>query len=82
MGEADLQYFLESAKSTPYYALFYTALFTGVRRSELLALRWADIDFLGCQLSVCRTVHQLSSRDIIYQQLKTTKDSRLIALSP
>ena len=39
-------YFLEAAKDSPYYALFYTNLFTGMRRSELLALRWQDIDFL------------------------------------
>ena len=31
--------FLEAARETPYYALFYLALYTGMRRSELLALR-------------------------------------------
>jgi integrase len=29
--------FLEAAKKTPYYALFYTALFSGMRRSEFSA---------------------------------------------
>ncbi len=37
--EDDMARFLEAAKATPYYALFYTALFTGMRRSEMLALR-------------------------------------------
>lgn len=37
--EDDIIRFLKTAKDTPYYALFYTALFTGMRRSELLALR-------------------------------------------
>ncbi len=41
-GEDDIIRFLEAAKATPYYALFYTALFTGMRRSEFLALRWCD----------------------------------------
>ncbi|MFC1893519.1 Arm DNA-binding domain-containing protein [Chloroflexota bacterium] len=40
MNESDIHIFLEFAKSTPYYALFYVALFTGMRRSELLALQW------------------------------------------
>ena len=31
---------MEEARATPYYALFYLALPTGMRRSELLALRW------------------------------------------
>jgi len=82
MSETDIHIFLEYAKSTPYYALFYTALFTGMRRSELLALRWSDVDLLLCQASVNRTLHQLHNRDIVFQQPKTDKGRRLIALSP
>jgi len=43
-SESEIVQFLEAAKATPYYELFYLALFTGMRRSELLALRWQDID--------------------------------------
>ena len=82
MSESDIHIFLEYAKDTQYYALFYTALFTGMRRSELLALRWSDIDLLLCQISVSRTLHQLHNRDIIFRQPKTKKGRRLIALSP
>ncbi|GAG61989.1 unnamed protein product, partial [marine sediment metagenome] len=82
MSEANIHIFLEYAKSTPYYALFYTALFTGMRRSELLGLRWSDVDLLLCQISVNRTLHQLHNRDIIFRQPKTDKGRRLIALSP
>lgn len=53
-----------------------------MRRSELLALRWADIDLLMCQISVSRTLHQLHNRDIIIRETKTDKSRRLIALSP
>ena len=52
MNEDDLQVFLATAKPTPYYTMFYTALFTGMRRSELLALRWSDVDLLMCQISL------------------------------
>ena len=48
MNEADIHIFLEFAKSTSYYALFYLALFTGMRRSELPALRWCDVDLVFC----------------------------------
>ena len=81
MSESDIHIFLELAKSTPYYAIFYLALFTGMRRSELLALRWCDIDLLRCQVSVTRTIHQLHNGDIIFSQTKTDKSRRLIALS-
>lgn len=55
--ENDVTRFLEVAKGSHYYALFYTALFTGMRRSELLALRWQDIDFIFSQIYVNRSLH-------------------------
>ena len=82
MNEFDIHIFLELAKSTPYYAIFYLALFTGMRRAEFLALQWCDIDLLRCQVSVTRTIHQLHNGDIIFSQTKTDKSRRLIALSP
>ncbi len=39
-SEDEIMQFLEASKATPYYEIFYLALFTGMRRSELLALRW------------------------------------------
>ena len=82
MSESDIHIFLEYAKSTAYYPLFYLALFSGMRRSELLAVRWSDVDLLLCQVSVNRTLHQLHNREIIIRQPKTDKGRRLIALSP
>ncbi len=82
MSESDIHLFLEFAKSTSYYALFYMALFTGMRRSELLALRWSDVDLILCQLSVTRALHQLQDGSRIFRQPKTAKGRRLISLSP
>ncbi|MFC1861010.1 site-specific integrase [Chloroflexota bacterium] len=82
MNESDIHILLEYAKSTLYYPLFYLAIFSGMRRSELLALRWSDVDLLLCQLSVNRTLHQLHNREIIIREPKTAKGRRFIALSP
>jgi integrase len=82
MNESDIHIFLEFAMPTPYYALFYLALFTGMRRSELLALRWSDVDMILCQLSVTRALHQLQDGSRIFRQPKTAKGRRLISLSP
>lgn len=40
----ETQEFLSIAKGTRFYTLFALALSTGMRRGELLALRWQDID--------------------------------------
>jgi len=86
MSETDLHLFLEYAKDTPYYALFYTSLFTGMRRAELLALRWCDVDLELCQLYVARSMQYVSSAApesrITFKEPKTAKSRRLIALSP
>lgn len=82
MNERDIHVFLEYAKSTPYHPLFYTLLFTGLRRSEILALRWSDIDLLHRQLSVTRAIHKIHNGEITYGKPKTGKSKRLVSLSP
>jgi integrase len=82
MNEDDIRTFLEAAKSTPYYALFYLAIFTGMRRSELLAVRWSDVDMILGQVSVSRSLHHLRDGSLIYRVPKTARGRRTIALSP
>ncbi len=82
LDEDDVHTILERAKGTSYYALFYLALFTGMRRSELLALRWRDVDLVLAQISVNRSLHHLRDGRFIYKQPKTAKARRLIALPP
>jgi integrase len=80
--EYEINRFLETVKDSPYYALFHTALFTGSRRSELLALRYQDIDFLYCQVYVSRGLHHLKDGSYVFTQPKSAKSKRTIALSP
>jgi integrase len=47
---------LEVARGHRMEAILILAITTGMRRSELLALRWQDIDFEGQSLQVRRTV--------------------------
>ncbi len=78
----EMNKFLEAAKDSPYYSLFYTALFTGMRRSELLALRWSDIDFIYSQIYISRTMHMLKDNSFIFSDTKTVKSKRTVAMSP
>ena len=82
MSPDDIEHFLELAKDTPYYALFYTLITTGLRLGEALALRWGDIDLLGAELTVARSLQQLDSGKTVISQTKTDKSSRTIAISP
>lgn len=80
LNEHDVLRFLEAAKSTPHFALFHLALFTGMRRSELLALRWSDVDMVFGQVSVNRTLHHLRNGQTVFRAPKTAKGKRMIAL--
>lgn len=78
--EYEVRRFLEAAKASPYYALFQTALFTGMRRSELLGLQWRDIDVQ--QIHVDRSLHHLKDGSYVFTEPKSAKSRRTIALSP
>ncbi|MFA5368215.1 MAG: site-specific integrase, partial [Dehalococcoidia bacterium] len=80
--EDDIIRFLDVVKNTPYHALFYTALFTGMRRSELLALRWRDVDLILSQIYVSRSLHCLRDGTVIFRPTKTAKSRRTISLPP
>ena len=81
-NEYELEQFLDATKDSFYYPVFYTALFTGMRRSELLALRWQDIDFLLGQISVVRGLQQLRDNTLVFSEPKSEKSRRVISLPP
>lgn len=74
--------FLEVIRDSLYYPVFYLALYTGMRRSELLGLRWSDVDLFLGQLSIDRGLHVVRGGDVIFTQPKSTKSRRTVALSP
>lgn len=73
---------LEASKDTIYYHIFHLAVFTGMRRSELLGLRWRDVDLDMATVSVVQTLHCLGKGKVIFQEPKSSKGKRQIALSP
>jgi len=79
---ADVPSFLDAARKTPYYVLFYTALYTGMRRGELLGLRWCDIDLGKATISVVQTLCRLSGGRFVIKEPKSPHSRRSVALSP
>lgn len=78
----DLNKFLGAIESSEYYPLFFTDLFSGMRRSEFLAILWKDTDLLSMIVSVNRTLQQLRGGELEYRPPTTAKSRRLIALTP
>jgi len=58
----EMQRFLIQAKEEGYYELFLLELTTGLRRGELLALQWEDLDFKTGELRVNKQVSRLHGK--------------------
>ena len=59
LGREELQRFLIQAQAEGYFELFLLDLCTGLRRGELLALQWDDLDFKTGTLTVNKQVYEV-----------------------
>ena len=73
---------LKVARDTEYYWALHTALYTGLRRGELLALRWSDVDLEMATVSVNRTIYRAKGGLSVFAEPKTPKGRRLVSLTP
>jgi integrase len=73
---------LDTAKDSPYYVFFVTLLYTGLRRGELLALRWRNLDLDSASLAVVETAYQLGNGEYVIKEPKTAHSRRMVSLSP
>lgn len=72
--------FLEAIQEDRLYALFYVALGTGLRRGELLGLRWQDVDLNEGRLTVRQEIVR-KSKGTLVKAPKTEKSRATISLS-
>jgi integrase len=72
--------FLQAARDNRHYAFYRTALDSGARPGELLALMWDDVDFEGGFLSITKSLEEIDGR-VRVKATKTAKGRRRIDLS-
>jgi integrase len=69
--------FLRAAAEHRLFAAFHLGLVTGLRRGEVLALRWADVDLEQHQLEVVQQLSVERGRPVL-KQLKTEYSDRVV----
>lgn len=71
--------FFEEARRSGVFELYYIDLATGLRRGELLGLKWSDIDLAKGIIHVRRQVLRQNG-EVVEAPLKTKNSSRNIAI--
>ncbi len=79
LSEDELQRFLMQANEEGLYELFLLECTSGMRRGELLALQWGDLDFNTGELHIDRQVYPVHGKLIIGEP-KTKAGKRSIVL--
>ncbi|MDH6109784.1 integrase [Kitasatospora sp. MAP12-15] len=72
--------FLAATHGHRLHALFELALRTGLRKGELLGLRWEDLDLAGGTASIRRTLQRTNSSGLTALPTKTQSSERRIAV--
>lgn len=78
-----VEQFFEYAKDHIHFPVFYLAFFTGMRRGELVALHWEDVDLESGRISVHRSSFRVKGQGLkIQDTTKTAAGRRVIEISP
>lgn len=78
--EQQLQRLLQAAKNDPLYPLIQLAMIYGLRRSELLGLKWDSIDFVRKTLTIRHTVSKVTTA-VAKDKTKTASSYRSFPLT-
>jgi integrase len=79
---AQVQTVLQTLRGRSLYPIAAVAFGTGMRRGELLALRWQDVDLDGAKLRVERALEQTKRGGLVFKSPKTRHGRRTITLPP
>ena len=73
--------FLNRAKEEGYYELFLLELGTGMRRGEILALKWSNLNFTTGELRIDKQITAMHG-ELFLSEPKTKASVRTIILPP
>lgn len=65
---------------TRHAALYHIAVTTGLRKGELLGLKWSGINWENRQLQVRRQLQRVHKQGLLFSQPKTVGSNRVVAL--
>ena len=82
LTEAQALSFLDYVKDDPLYPLWLTLFSTGMRKGEVLGLRWSDVDMAAGIIHVSQVAQAVHKRGTMISEPKTDQSRRSIGLPP
>ncbi|WP_342512856.1 site-specific integrase [Sporosarcina sp. FSL K6-1522] len=76
----EIHLFLEACKGERHYLTFLLAIYTGMRRGEILGLKWIDVDFENKIIHVNRSLAHIPKSGYTLSTLKTKSSKRQIPI--
>ena len=76
----DMKAYLEAAEKRGVLPMFYLELVTGLRKGELTALLWSDLDMEHCTISISKQAVGDRHRDVEVSRPKTENSVRKISI--
>jgi integrase len=76
----EIRALLKATRDDRLHAMFVTLALIGLRRSELLGLRWEDVDLVNGVLTVRRGLHRVAGVGLETMPTKTLRSRRSIPL--
>jgi len=80
LDQDQLTALLSGFRGSVLYPIVAVAAFTGARRNEILALRWADFDPARSTLNIARSLEETKAHGRRFKEPKTRRGSRIIAI--
>lgn len=76
----EIQKFLDRAKLSRYYAAYFLEIYTGLRRGELLGLRWKDVDMKNKRIKVIQQLIKVGTKHEIRELKTESSQNRVISI--
>ena len=78
---SQLHALLSATANDWYYPIFHLAAWTGMRRGEVVGLKWQDVDLGQSTVSVRRSLLRVAGKGFVEGAPKTAKSKRLISIT-
>jgi len=80
LDKGEVSEMLTAMKGDPIFTYVLIVVSLGLRRGELIGLKWADFDMEKLTVSVKRSAQYKKGVGVIYQECKTAKSVRTLAI--